>query len=116
MQLNGWIEEKSKQKKRYCIARTVFSAGATGETQSKEGLVRYAASPGPGVCGQGGAGDGHWSPISIQVVESSSLGSGIAAEASYSERPRCVGQLMIGMSAIRWSGVACRLSEDRSIG
>ena len=82
MQLSGRIEEKSKEKKRYCIARTVFSAGATGETQSKEGLVRNAASPGPGVCGQGGAGDGYWSPISVQAVECSSLGSGVAAGAS----------------------------------
>ena len=77
MQLSGRIEEKSKEKKRYCIARTVFSAGATGETQSKEGLVQNAASPGPGVCGQGGAGDGHWSPISVPAVECSSLGSGV---------------------------------------
>ena len=34
MQLSSRIEEKSKEKKRYCIAQTVFSAGATGETQS----------------------------------------------------------------------------------
>ena len=61
------------------MLQTVFSAGATGETQSKEGLVRNAASPGPGVCGQGGAGDGRWSPISVQAVERSSLGSGVAA-------------------------------------
>ena len=79
MQLSGRIEEKSEIKKRYCGAPTVFSAGATGETQSKEGLVRNAASPGPGVCGQGGAGDGYWSPISVQAVERSSLGSGVAA-------------------------------------
>ena len=110
------IEEKSKEKKRYCIAWTVFSAGATGETQSKEGLVRNAESPGPGVCGQGGAGDGHWSPISVQAVESSSLGPGVAVGASCSKRPRCVGQLMIGMSAVRWTGVAYRLLEDGSIG
>ena len=70
------------------MLQTVFSAGATGETQSKEGLVRNAASPGPGVCGQGGAGDGRWSPISIQAVERNSLGSGVAAGASYGERPR----------------------------
>ena len=56
--MSGRIEEKSKEKKGYCIARTVFSAGAIGETQSKEGLVQNAASPGPGVCGQGGAGEG----------------------------------------------------------
>ena len=62
MQLSGRIEEKSEEKKRYCIARTVFSAGAIGETQSKEGLVQNAASPGPGVCGQGGAGDGYGPP------------------------------------------------------
>ena len=116
MQLSGRIEEKSKEKKRYCIARTVFLAGATGETQSKEGLMRNAASLGLGVCGQGGAGDGHWSPISVQAVESSSLGSGVAAGASYSKRPICVGQLMIGISAVRSPGVAYRLSEDGSIG
>ena len=78
--------------------------------------MRNAASPGPGVCGQGGAGDGHWSPILVQVVECSSLGPGVAAGASYSERPRCAGQLMTWMSAVRWSRVAFRLSEDRSIG
>ena len=49
--MSGRIGEKAKEKKRYCIAQTVFSAGATGETQSKEGLVRNAASLGPGVCG-----------------------------------------------------------------
>ena len=100
MQSSVWIGEKSKEKKRYCIARTVFSARATGETQSKEGLVQNAASPGAGVCGQGRAGDGHWSPIVVQAVECSSLGPGIVAGASYSERPRCVGQLMTGMSAV----------------
>ena len=78
--------------------------------------MQNAASPGPSVCGQGGAGDGHWSPISVQAIECSSLGSGVAAGASYSERPRCVGQLMIGMSAVRWTEVAYRLSEDGSIG
>ena len=59
MQLSGRIEEipRGKEKVLRC-SKTVFSAGATGETQSKEGLVRNAASPGPGVSGQGGAGDG----------------------------------------------------------
>ena len=101
MQLSGRIGEKSKEKKRYCIAQTVFSARAIGETQFKEGLVQNTASLGPGVCEQGGAGDGHWPPISVQAVESSSLGSGAVAGASYSESPRCVGQLMTGMSAVR---------------
>ena len=41
--------------------------------------MRNAASPGPGVCGQGGAGDGRWSPIAVQAVERSSLGAGVAA-------------------------------------
>ena len=36
MQLSDYIGEKSKEKKRYCIAHTVFLAGTTGETQSKE--------------------------------------------------------------------------------
>ena len=78
--------------------------------------MRNAASPGPGVCKQGGARDGYWSPISVQAIESSSLGTGVAAGASHSERPRCVGQLMTGMSTVRCSGVAFRLSEDGSIG
>ena len=49
MQSSGWIEEKSKEKKSTAVPYIVFSAGATGETQSKEGLVQNAASPGPGV-------------------------------------------------------------------
>ena len=79
MQLSGRIEEKADKKKRYYGAPTVFSAGAIGETQSKEGLVQNATSPALGICGQGGAGDGRWSPISVQAVERSSLGSGVAA-------------------------------------
>ena len=79
MQLSGRIEEISEKRKGTAVLQTVFSAGATGETQSKEGLVRNAASPGPGVSGQGGAGDGRWSHISVQAVERSSLGSGVAA-------------------------------------
>ena len=116
MQLSDGIGEKSKEKKRYCIARTVFSARAIGETQYKEGLVQNAASLGPGVCGQGGAGDGYRSPISVQAIECSSLGPRVVVGASYSERLKCVVQLMIGMSAVRWTGVAYRLSEDGSIG
>ena len=104
MQLNGRIEEKSEEKKRYCIARTVFSAGATGETQSKEGLVRNAASPGPGVCGQGGAGDGRWSPISVQAVERSSLGSGVSAGGILRQKTQMCGP----------AGPQCQLFDDWS--
>ena len=78
-QLSGRIEEKAKKRKGTAVPYIVFSARATGETQSKEGLVRNAASPGPGVSGQGGAGDGRWSPISVQAVERRSFGSGVAA-------------------------------------
>ena len=58
MQWSDRLEEKSKKRKGTAELQIVFSAGATGETQSKEGLVRNAAGPEPGVCGQGGAGDG----------------------------------------------------------
>ena len=116
MQLSGRIEEKSKEKKRYCIAWTMFSSGAIGETESKEGLVQNAASPRPGICRQSRVRDGHWSPISVQAVESSILGSRVVAGASYSERPQCVGELMTRMSAVRWTRVSYRLSEDGSIG
>ena len=78
--------------------------------------MQNAANPGAGVCGRGGARDGHWSPISVQAVECNSLGPGVAVGASYSERPRCVGQLMIGISVVRWTEVAYKLLEDGSIG
>ena len=99
--MSDWIGEKSKEKKRYCIAWTVFSARAIGEIQSKEGLVQNVASPTLGVCRQDRARDGHWSPISVQAVECSSLGPRVVAGASYNKRPRCVSQLMIGISAVR---------------
>ena len=78
--------------------------------------MRNTASLGLGVCGQGRARDRHWSLISVQAVECSSLGLGVAAGASYSERPKCVGQLMIGISVVQWTGEAYKLSEDGSIG
>ena len=75
--------------------------------------MRNAASPEPGVYGQGGAEDGYWSPISVQAAECSSLGLILVAGASHNKRPRCVGQLMIGMSVVRRPGEAYRLSEDK---
>ena len=95
----------------------VFSARATGETQPKEGLVRNAASPGPGVSGQGGAGDGRWSPISVQAVERNSFGSGVAARGHPTEKDPAErrGQLDRNVSC-SMTGVALRLSEDGSMG
>ena len=40
--------------------------------------MQNAASPGPGVYGEGGARDGYSSPILAQAVECSSLGPGVA--------------------------------------
>ena len=115
MQLSGRLEEKPKKRKGTAVPRTVFSAGATGETQSKEGLVRNAASPGPGVCGQGGAGDGRWSPISVQAVERSSLGSGVAAGGILRRKTQLSGPAGPECQLFD-AGVVFRLSEDGSIG
>ena len=57
MLLSESIEEKSEKEK---VLHSPYhvSAGATGETQPGAWLVQNVASLGPGVCGQGGAGDG----------------------------------------------------------
>ena len=115
MQLSDWIGEKSERKKRYCGSpdRVLRQSNRRDPVQGGTGAKR--GKPRACHCGQGGAGDGRWSPISVQAVERSSLGSGVAAAGILRRKTQRSGPAGLECQLFD-AGVVFRLSEDGSIG